>query len=86
MKVLCVDTNEPYNKRFESFMKQKSLHCNITWVPLEEHINFSNQKYLLLVAVKTRIPEDVEATLNYYKHQGKKLIVHILTFCYNWQK
>lgn len=79
VKVLCLHTNEPYNKLFENFMK--SLHCKIRWVLPEEHINYSNQKYLLLVAVETRIPEDVQATLNYYKHQGKKLRVHILTFC-----
>ena len=75
--MLCVDTNAPYNKQFESFMKQNSLRCKISWVQPEDHVNFENQKFLLLIAVKTRIPEDVEASLNYYNLQGKKIIAHI---------
>lgn len=78
VKVLCEDTNELYNEHFEKFMKTKLSHT-ISWIPPEENISFANEKYILLVNVRTRVPDEVEHTLNYYKQQGKILLVYIFT-------
>lgn len=68
--MLCLDTDEFYMREFEDFMKL-NLNSKISWIPHEEQVNLNEGKYLLLVDVRTRIPEDVEFTLNRYGHQGK---------------
>ena len=73
VKVLCLDTNEVYTRQFKDFM-EKDLKIKISWVPHEEKLNFSEGKYLLLVDVRTRVPEDVESTLDHYKLQGKRCV------------
>lgn len=62
----CIDD---YQHHFESFMQTK-LGSNIYWVPHGRNINFANQKYLLLIDVKTRIPEEIADTLDCYTNQG----------------
>lgn len=76
IKVLCVDTDQLYNKHFEKVMRTK-LSYYISWIANDENISFANEKYMLLVNVRTRIPDDVAETLHYYKHQGKILLIHI---------
>ena len=69
VKVLCSDTQDVYMRKFKDFM-EKDLKIKISWVPLKEKVNFNEGKYLLLVDVRTRVPEDVEFTLNLYNPQG----------------
>lgn len=70
VKVLCLDTKEVYTRQFTDFM-EKDLKRKISWVPHDGKEIFTEGKYLLLVDVRTRVPEDVEFTLNRYGHQGK---------------
>lgn len=69
--MLCLHTDVVYTRHFERFMKT-NLNSKISWIPHDEKENLNEGKYLLLIDVKTRVPEDVESTLNRYKHQGKK--------------
>ena len=54
--------------------------CNIVWVPHRQNIVLGNEKYLLLVDVKTRIPEDAGFTLDKFEYQGKIIIVCIYIY------
>ena len=70
---MCEDTRpcaSEYKKVFQTFIEKR----NIRWVPCEEKLNMT-EKYLLLVDIQTRIPEDVQFSLNRFKLKGKSIFL-----------
>lgn len=69
VNVMCEHIPEKeYKGLFQIFIGER----NIRWVPHEENLNIE-EKYLLLVDIQTRIPDDVECSLEEYKNKGKVL-------------
>ena len=63
---MCEDTDaREYKSFFETF-----IDVDIHWVPHEDDLNLA-EKYLLLVDIQSRIPDDVEFSLSHFKRQGK---------------
>lgn len=65
---MCTDTDAEFAKCFESFI-EREIPCNIEWIPHGTILTEEN-KYLLLVEVKSRIPEDSQLVLSNFQTNG----------------
>lgn len=75
--MLCVDTDAEYIKQFEKFI-MTDYECKIiSSSPIEENLN---EKFLLLVNIHYRIPEEVDTALKHFNLLGKVFLLTVVVF------
>lgn len=77
VNVLCADSDDTeddvaYKKCFERFIRQ-DLSYTIKWISKKSELN-AKERFLFLLDVKTRIPEDFQRALERLDLTGKTLI------------